>query len=1070
MADQKISAMAAAASAIGTSEIPINEGGINKKLTVAVLHDTPSFTGDVSISGSLEVGSLTTPYNQTVTVAKTGGDFDTIQAAIDSITVTGTDIYAVQIYPGIYEENVILKAGVNLIGVDGANSAIITESTGDTLTIPVGTGESRSFVQNLTIKSTPSGINTAKAVVSNGYLNRFDKVVFDIDIENGYMDCIELNSGTTLFDDCSFLYTSTGTGVGEHVFITSNSTATFNITNGFVSSTLEEITTGTYLRFIEDNSTNFPVNSVSNFTASMTAETGFDGHMDFYELITGAGTANQVKDCQIVLFAVSGGANSLGSIYHIDSGDGSASLSSSHNSVRVSGFTKNYFAEIGTLDSLNSHFDEVTAANEVTGDTTNYSFINSPSVGDVKFSGALTFPYDTYDKIYDYNLLYKPSHGHTLKYKADTDANLQLAPAAWGGTEVPIYANVWADDGEYLSSVNAGAATMVGSLFSFNIPETSTEMTQFKWAYNGHSKNTGYYSLDIWKDSAWVDLSGILTNTTEVESEYTFTADLADYLDGDNKIHCMARTERVADPIQLRTVYSKITVTKLKGFFDLENQSYGHDMSIDTNSPEAFKVTDGAGNTSLEINTVNRTLTANTGYFEGNFIGNKTAWFKGGHAGIGSNYAPAYVTSSNAVPDDYSCLRMLHIFEDLESTSGMRLFFQHNPSTGAGQGGYAGIGGYNVVGGTDYPAGSTVAALAFGNYEYFTAAAAGGTAGSVNLDWFGINVFGSLAATSALGKDVYGIRAQGNGINVTCVNNYGIKILANAGTVTGNSYGLYIEKPTSGTPYQQVLIGNGAGTGIWFDEAERLYSDGTNLTSAAPFLALDKIKFTQTDGNEYIDSLATGYLDYGATTAHRFNAPVSIADKALLGTPVAGTFEFDDDRMYLTNVATQRAIDRTSDVAVATVTVADTVTETTLYTALIPANSLVAGNVFKVHCDGIVTNDSGTAGDEVTLRIYVGASVTPVATLETNTRQLTDQDWHMDANATQRTIGTTGQRAVHIHLEVGDATARGDITSMVGLATIDTTANMDIKITAEWASAETENTISLLQAFTEYKN
>lgn len=32
----------------------------------------------------------------------------------------------------------------------------------------------------------------------------------------------------------------------------------------------------------------------------------------------------------------------------------------------------------------------------------------------------------------------------------------------------------------------------------------------------------------------------------------------------------------------------------------------------------------------------------------------------------------------------------------------------------------------------------------------------------------------------------------------------------------------------------------------------------------------DKIAFTQTDGNEYIDSLADGYLDYRATTAHRF--------------------------------------------------------------------------------------------------------------------------------------------------------------------------------------------------------
>jgi hypothetical protein len=33
----------------------------------------------------------------------------------------------------------------------------------------------------------------------------------------------------------------------------------------------------------------------------------------------------------------------------------------------------------------------------------------------------------------------------------------------------------------------------------------------------------------------------------------------------------------------------------------------------------------------------------------------------------------------------------------------------------------------------------------------------------------------------------------------------------------------------------------------------------------------DKVAFTQTDLNEYIDSLNDGYMDYGATTAHRFN-------------------------------------------------------------------------------------------------------------------------------------------------------------------------------------------------------
>jgi len=51
------------------------------------------------------------------------------------------------------------------------------------------------------------------------------------------------------------------------------------------------------------------------------------------------------------------------------------------------------------------------------------------------------------------------------------------------------------------------------------------------------------------------------------------------------------------------------------------------------------------------------------------------------------------------------------------------------------------------------------------------------------------------------------------------------------------------------------------------------------------FLATDKIAFTQVDGNEYIDSLTDGYMDYGATTGHVFyiggTEQVYVADSLL---------------------------------------------------------------------------------------------------------------------------------------------------------------------------------------------
>ena len=210
----------------------------------------------------------------------------------------------------------------------------------------------------------------------------------------------------------------------------------------------------------------------------------------------------------------------------------------------------------------------------------------------------------------------------------------------------------------------------------------------------------------------------------------------------------------------------------------------------------------------------------------------------------------------------------------------------------------------------------------------------------------------------------------------------------------------------------------------------------------------------------------TSLLHLGAGTTT--NPPLKFTSGTSLTTPEAGALEYDGCRLLVTNVATQKAIDRTSDVAVATVTVAETTTETTLWTGLMPANSLCAGNVFKFHCDGKVSNDGASSSDEVTIRLKVGG-VTKV-TLNPNTKSLTDVDWHINVDGTQRTIGASGQRAIHAHMVIGDPISTGDEVGLTAVATIDTTASMDVTVTAEWASSDVNNTISLYQGFMEYKN
>jgi len=55
---------------------------------------------------------------------------------------------------------------------------------------------------------------------------------------------------------------------------------------------------------------------------------------------------------------------------------------------------------------------------------------------------------------------------------------------------------------------------------------------------------------------------------------------------------------------------------------------------------------------------------------------------------------------------------------------------------------------------------------------------------------------------------------------------------------------------------------------------QNLDNDGSALSVNDILLVTNAIYYTQVDGNEFIDSLNDGYMDYGATTAHRFNAPI----------------------------------------------------------------------------------------------------------------------------------------------------------------------------------------------------
>ena len=88
----------------------------------------------------------------------------------------------------------------------------------------------------------------------------------------------------------------------------------------------------------------------------------------------------------------------------------------------------------------------------------------------------------------------------------------------------------------------------------------------------------------------------------------------------------------------------------------------------------------------------------------------------------------------------------------------------------------------------------------------------------------------------------------------------------------------------------EIRFGNDLTSALKFDDTlnsgEFSFTTGSGKVisfSGSGYTRFDhKVAFTQIDGNEYIDSLADGYVDYGATTAHRFNNSLVVDSPTLV--------------------------------------------------------------------------------------------------------------------------------------------------------------------------------------------
>lgn len=115
--------------------------------------------------GSLQVAAANS-YERILVVAKAGGHFTSIQAAINSTTNTPSDRYLVYVAPGTYDEKVVMKPGVD---VQGAGVLVTTITAAGSAAADTGTvvGANDAELSHLTVKSTGGSGLHAIAIYNN---------------------------------------------------------------------------------------------------------------------------------------------------------------------------------------------------------------------------------------------------------------------------------------------------------------------------------------------------------------------------------------------------------------------------------------------------------------------------------------------------------------------------------------------------------------------------------------------------------------------------------------------------------------------------------------------------------------------------------------------------------------------------------------------------------------------------------------------------------------------------------------------------------------------------------------
>lgn len=255
--------------------------------------------------------------------------------------------------------------------------------------------------------------------------------------------------------------------------------------------------------------------------------------------------------------------------------------------------------------------------------------------------------------------------------------------------------------------------------------------------------------------------------------------------------------------------------------------------------------------------------------------------------------------------------------------------------------------------------------------------------------------------------------------------------------------------PTPKSNYQDELANNAAGISV-------------PTPASGHCIRGDTATSTSTDDFAYLCSggLTVQQLKLKPGSATAGTAPLKFTAGTLLTAVEAGAMEFWNNAFWLTNLAVRRTVVQAQGILVSTQTVANTTTETTIYTQNHGANYLVVGKSEDILLNATLTSNFGAGANILTIRAkYAGTTLGTWVVPEAN-RSLLDVEIHVVS--TVRAIGA-GSTSIQVRGKADlEGTAIDPVVNILATG-LDSTTVQATTITVEWSDASVGNSLQVLQ-------